>query len=229
MGSNQVKATPSPFIPVESRALSYYDDQERIIKKGKKRRLGKYVLSKWILMKRRERELVKRAQEAVNEGKAPLELLKEIEMSVTKDTARPRVRYHPTILAQLPKTKPRLKGPKLTQTAARRIQESYERREREMKEASASESSLRSRSRVSIRSHGWTTDRRRPTAKSQASRRQKRASSLPPSSTLSLLSVTTAESSGIGLSRASSMTSVASTRHRTFYTRQRVSRFANLA
>ncbi|KAK3871938.1 hypothetical protein Pcinc_022950 [Petrolisthes cinctipes] len=90
-----------------------------------------------------------------------------------------------------------------------------------MKEASESEASLRSRSRVSLRSHGWTTDRRRCTARSRTNKRQKRASSLPPSSTLSLQSVTTAESSGIGLSRASSMTSVASTRHRTFYTRQR--------
>ncbi|XP_071551613.1 uncharacterized protein [Panulirus ornatus] len=224
MGSNQVKTAPSPLLPVVSRAISYQDDQERRLRRGVPRRLGSMVLSNWIQMKRREQALLQKAQIAVEEGRAPPEVLQKVEKYMTKETKTNHIKYHPRLLNRKP-NRPRLKAPKLTNTAARRIQESYQRREKEQQEA-AKASKRKVKSRVSVRSQVWTTD----SAPSDISRRTqikrgpgpKRAMSLPPSSTLSLQSITTAESSGIGMSRTSSMTSVASSRQKSLYTRQRV-------
>lgn len=231
MGGNQVKAAThhsSPLLHVESVALTCQDDQERRFLKNLPRRLGPMLLAEWVPHKRREQQVVEKAQAVVNEGRAPSELLKEVEMFMKSASYKPHIKYHPKFKPK-PK-KPRLKGPRLTQTAARRIQEAYERRERQQQQERAAQK--REKSRLSVRSHGWTDQGSNRSSKKTAastSKQQQRASSLPPSSTLSLQSITTAESSGIGMSRASSLTSVASLRHRkTFFTRQRVSRYSSV-
>lgn len=236
MGGNQVKAVThhsSPLLNVESVALTCQDDQERRFLKNIPRRLGPMLLADWVPHKRKENEVVEKAHAVVNEGRAPPELLKEVEMFMKSATYKPRIRYHPKFKPK--PRKPRLKGPRLTQTAARRIQESYERRERQQRQEERA-AQKRERSRLSVRSLGWTEEGSRRSSKKTArsklkqQQQQQRASSLPPSSTLSLQSITTAESSGIGMSRASSLSSVSSIRHRkTFFTRQRVSSYSSVA
>lgn len=236
MGGNQVKAATAthqskPFLSVESVSLSCQDNQERRFLKDLPRRLGPMLLADWVPRKRRQQKVVVKAQAVVNEGRAPAELLKEVEMFMKSASYKPRIEYHPNFKPK-PK-KPRLRAPRLTQTAARRMQEAYEKREKQQQKERATHK--RERSRLSVRSHGWTEQGSRRSSKKTAAsalkqQQQKRASSLPPSSTLSLQSITTAESSGIGMSRASSLTSVASLRHRkTFFTRQRVSSYSSVA
>lgn len=186
------------------------------------------LLAEWVPHKRKEHEVVKKAQAVINEGRAPPELLKEVEMFMKSASYKPHIKYHPKYKPK--QKKPRLKGPRLTQTAARRIQEAYERREKQQQQEERA-AQKREKSRLSVRSHGWTEQGSHRSKKSAAStlKQQQRASSLPPSSTLSLQSITTAESSGIGMSRASSLTSVSSLRHRkTFFTRQRVSSYSSV-
>lgn len=231
MGSNQVKTAPSPLLHVESRALSCQDGRERRIRKGIPRRLGSMLLSDWIQMKKREQAVLEKARQAVNEGRAPPEILEKVEKYVARESKKCHIKYHPRILPRKSKpSRPRLKAPKLTNTAARRIQESYHRREKEQQEA-AKTVRRQTRSRVSVKSQVWIDSTPSTASRAALTKREsrRRASSLPPSSTLSLQSITTAESSGIGMSRTSSMTSVASSRHKPFYTRQRVSRYTSLA
>lgn len=187
------------------------------------------LLADWVPLKRREQEVLAKAKAVLNEGRAPPEIVKEVEMYMKSASKKPHIKYHSKIA---PKPKRRLKGPRLTQTAARRIQDAYDRREREQQQQQKA-TQRRVKSRLSVRSQGWTdqstsrASKRTPTA---TAKQQKRASSLPPATTLSLLSITTAESSGIGMSRASSLTSVASIRHRKpFFTRQRVSSYSSVA
>lgn len=229
MGSNQAKTAPSPMLPPVSCALSCQENQEQHIRNGIPRRVGSMVLSHWIQMKRREQAILERARRAVSEGQAPPEVLEKVEKQLAKESRRYHIKYHPRILVRKPK-RPRLKAPKLTNTAARRIQASFQRREKEQEEATQV-TKKQTRSRNNVKSQGWTQNLHpdHPGGSQTSRERRKRSSSVPPSSTLSLQSITTAESSGIGMSRASSVTSVASSRHKTLYTRQRVSSFTSLA
>lgn len=228
MGSNQVKvAAISKLLPQESIALSSQDDQERKISKGGPRRLGSMELSQWILMKRREQDILKKAQKAVNDGAAPREILEKVEKYITKESKKPCIKYHPKIVGKKPK-RPRIKPPRLTNTAARRIQDAIERREKErQQEKKTNTFRKQAKSQVNVRSQGWTNSAPLEASRKAeiAKKRRQRSSSVPPTSTLSLQSITTAESSGIGMSRASSISSVVSTKQKPYYTRQRVSKY----
>ncbi|KAG7177243.1 hypothetical protein Hamer_G000512 [Homarus americanus] len=220
MGSNQVKtAAPSLMLPAESRALSCQDDQERQIRKGLPRRLGSMILSHWILMKRREQAILDKARQAVKDGRAPPEVLQKIEKQVAKGNRKRHIKYHPKILTPKP-ARPRLKAPKLTNTAARRIQAAFQRREKEQ-QPTTKITKKQTRSQINIKSQGWTENTPSRSKQTVGVRRKRSSSVPPPNSNLSLQSITTAESSGIGMSRASSMTSVASSKNKTLYTRQR--------
>ena len=193
------------------------------------------LLADWVRLKRREHEVITKGKVVLDEGGAPPEIVKELEMYMKSASKRIHIKYHPKI-APKPKNRFRLKGPRLTQTAARRIQDAYDRKEKEQQEQQRREriAQKRDKSRLSVRSQGWAeqgtsrASKRTPTGRLKQ-QEQKRASSLPPTSTLSLQSITTAESSGIGMSRASSLTSVASIRHKkTFFSRQRVSSYSSV-
>ena len=193
------------------------------------------LLADWVRLKKREQEVITKGKVVLHEGHPPPEIVKELEMFMKSAAKKPHIKYHPKIAPKV-KARPRLKAPRLTQTAARRIQDAYDRREKEQQEQQQQQERAahkREKSRLSVRSHGWTdqgssaASKRTQTARLK--QQEKRASSLPPTSTLSLQSITTAESSGIGMSRASSLTSVASTRHRKpFFTRQRVSSYSSV-
>ncbi|XP_063869817.1 uncharacterized protein LOC135105539 [Scylla paramamosain] len=229
MGGNQVKATTrSPLLHVESVTLTSEENHERRFRKELPRRLGSMLLADWVRLKRREHEVITKGKVVLDEGRAPPEIVKEVEMYMKSASKKIHIKYHPKI-APKPRNRFRLKGPRLTQTAARRIQDAYDRREKEQQQQQKQEriAQKRDKSRLSVRSQGWTeqgtsrASKRTPTGRLKQ-QEQKRASSLPPTSTLSLQSITTAESSGIGMSRASSLTSVASIRHKkTFFSRQR--------
>lgn len=239
MGNKQNKATPSPMLKVESRALSCFDEQERP-RKGIPRRIGNVLLTRWIELKRREKAVLEKARRAVTNGHAPPSILEEFENDLKEEESQHRVKYHPRLLANIlvrkakprPRSRARLRVPKLTTTAARRIHQSFLRRDRERQreEQERREASERTRSRVSLRQQAWTDTMPRKAASSATSRAtQTIAQPLPFSRDISLRSFRTAESSGIGMSRASSMTSIASSRPRALYTRERVSSMAFLA
>ncbi|XP_045102282.1 uncharacterized protein LOC123498868 [Portunus trituberculatus] len=229
MGGNQVKAaTRSPLLHVESVTLTSEENHERRFRKKLPRRLGSMLLADWVRLKRRELEVITKGKVVLDEGRAPPEIVQELEMYMKSASKKIHIKYHPKI-APKPKNRFRLTGPRLTQTAARRIQDAYNRREKEQQQQQKRErlAQKREKSRLSVRSQGWTEQGTSRSSKRTRTGRlsqeeQKRASSLPPTSTLSLQSITTAESSGIGMSRASSLTSVASIRHKkTFFSRQR--------
>lgn len=222
-------AAISKLLPQESVALSSQEDQERKIIKGGPHRLGSMELSQWILMKRREQDILQKAQKAVTEGGAPREILEKVEKYIVIDSKKPYIKYHPRLIGKKSK-RPRIKPPRLTTTAARRIQDAIERREKErQKENNNTISKKKAKSQINVRTQGWTNSAPSETtrkAEALMARRQ-RSLSVPPTSTLSLQSITTAESSGIGMSRASSISSVVSTKQKPYYTRQRVSRFTS--
>ncbi|MPC14911.1 hypothetical protein E2C01_007689 [Portunus trituberculatus] len=236
MGGNQVKAaTRSPLLHVESVTLTSEENHERRFRKKLPRRLGSMLLADWVRLKRRELEVITKGKVVLDEGRAPPEIVQELEMYMKSASKKIHIKYHPKI-APKPKNRFRLTGPRLTQTAARRIQDAYNRREKEQQQQQKRErlAQKREKSRLSVRSQGWTEQGTSRSSKRTRTGRlsqeeQKRASSLPPTSTLSLQSITTAESSGIGMSRASSLTSVASIRHKkTFFSRQRVSSYSSV-
>lgn len=243
MGNKQNKPTPSPMLKVESRALNCSDEQERP-RKGIPRRIGSILLARWIELKRREKAVLEKARLAVSNGHAPPSILEEFEGNLKEEESQHRVKYHPRILANIlaqrtkprPRTRPRLRVPKLTTTAARRIHRAFLRRDlerqKEEREQREKENSLtnRTRSRVSLRQQAWTDTMPRKLLSSGTSRAtQTIAQPLPISRDISLRSFRTGESSGIGMSRASSMTSIASSKPRLLYTRERVSNVAFLA
>ncbi|KAG0728520.1 hypothetical protein GWK47_032310 [Chionoecetes opilio] len=233
MGGNQVKATHYPLLHVEPLTLSSQESQERRFRKQLPRQLGSMLLADWVRLKRREQDVITKGKLVVSEGRIPPEIVKELEMYMKSASKKPYIKYHPKIIAPKAKARPRLKGPRLTQTAARRIQDSYDKREREQQEKQEKQEKAtqkRGKSRLSVRSHGWTDQDTSRASRRTTPQQQTRASSLPPTITLSLQSITTAESSGIGMSRASSLTSVSSIRHKKpFFTRQRVSSYSSEA
>ncbi|KAK7085782.1 hypothetical protein SK128_012721 [Halocaridina rubra] len=254
MGNTEKKPSPPPLIPIEPRVLSCSDVQERRLRKSLPKRLGSMLLSQWILLKRREQGILERAKKAVLEGKAPSSFLEEIKQYLDKSNKKRKIKYHPKILDVIfPKRKllkkPGLRLPKLTNTAARRLQHSFRIQDSQkiQQKQLGDGSPLENRRKSLVRNNvpGSKRSSARPLAwsekkESTATYRVKPITStfkkpkMPrdvksPTQDLSIQSASTNETFGPSRSRASSVSSVTYSIHKILYNRRRVSKVKILA